>query len=1367
MIYTFYSFKGGVGRSMALANVADRLARRGLRVLAIDFDLEAPGLERYFPIDKVAAVDTPGLIDLLREFKASLSGRGDSLEGAQFRDLSRFVFPIYERVGEGGRLDLLPAGCRSPGEGLKRYALDVRTFDWQDFYYNWEGEAFFEWLRRELTGPAGRYDAVLVDSRTGVTEMGGVCAYQLADSVVMMTAANHQNLLGTLDVARDFRSAPVMALRHGRPLELLVIPSRIEQRDEQLLAAFYERFEAAFEGQLPEALAGLSPQQLAIPYQPEYAFEEVVVSDPARRDAAAGVGGAYERLADALVMLGAAGAEAAMLPLQAAARRSLWPEDDAAPPPPAETTLHYDPTRRFASFDAFISRGRDEPLAGELAAALKERGVSAFLDSSALVAGDAWSQATTQALHHSRTLLLCVGAQGLSPWQKREVEQARGANPPVPVLPLLLRGAEAEVLAMSLRGIADLQALDLREWPQRSVEFDLLVQQLGGQAMGFPPIDPLAASPAAPQATAPSNAPDGFNPYPGLDAAGEQHAGLLDLPARTLDQLLAALKARHCVQLIGPSGSGKTSLVAAGLMAAVRSGALDDALPSAAPAAPAATAIQPTVRRIRLGDEPEALASLAPPPPDQPPLLCIVDPFDMPPVGMPRTSRADTERAAALSAQVLALAARASPRFRIVLVARQAMPAVAELPTVFIDAAPSARPRLDTPALRTGMAFEPGLLERIESDIAGGPQPLTLAQLVLPALWDRARHGFLSNEVYAASGGVRAVYMNHVGDMFARVPVEFEPAMHATLLWMCSSAEAPTAFRSVTWRSLASLTGWNDTWTPALMWMLRKRLIHLAQAGAELELSVLMPLQPESCPALARLLADNAARIKERESLAFAFERWEAAGRAPSALLTGQNLADAARLVEAWGAHLPLAMAQFVRDSSAARVRQRRSVLAGAVTIGIVAAVVAVYAVITSREHDMALMAKEVTLKAQEVAASAAVKEVRAEANADAVRAAAAVAVLTSDRDAKKVAQTLRGARLTVHYLAGCEANAMQSFVTTLGVLGAVVVKAPATGADLQGAIRFRRAQDKPAAEQLQALTANYAASLGIAFTPAVEDHTADPGAARADGIDLWVPALSGLPTVGSGTRTAKDGSALALVPGGCATFGSDRAAQQKLMDSIGLGYIAFMDNDKPQQRRWLDPYLIQRTEVTNQRFALYVASCAAGSAATPAPAATSASAPASTACPAQWKARGKPDEPARFLGYAAAAGYCAWINGRLPTEDEWEKAARGSDGRIWPWGNQPDSARFMGKATSKQQLARVGSFPSGNSPYGLADMAGNVWELTSSNWDDNSHVMKGGSYLNDLRYVRAASRWASGDEAVGADYLGFRCAVDFAPFKL
>jgi cellulose biosynthesis protein BcsQ len=171
MIFTFYSFKGGVGRSMALANVADLLCRCGLKVLMIDFDLEAPGLERFFQIDSKAVRANLGLLDLLSTYKLSMSqplGR----DARDFQNIDNFIVPIYYDLPGGGHLHLLPAGLRGDEEQLSTYAYLLRSFDWQEFYFDWAGELFFQWLTRELSQ---RYDVVLVDSRTGVTEMG-VCA---------------------------------------------------------------------------------------------------------------------------------------------------------------------------------------------------------------------------------------------------------------------------------------------------------------------------------------------------------------------------------------------------------------------------------------------------------------------------------------------------------------------------------------------------------------------------------------------------------------------------------------------------------------------------------------------------------------------------------------------------------------------------------------------------------------------------------------------------------------------------------------------------------------------------------------------------------------------------------------------------------------------------------------------------------------------------------------------------------------------------------------------------------------------------------------------------------------------------------------
>lgn len=310
---TFYSFKGGVGRSMALANIADIFARRGLRVLAIDFDLEAPGLERYFQVERTAALANRGLIDLLQSFKKSLSSSAPLDESAEFRQLERFIFPIYQRpLSNGGELHLITAGQREPAAQYRQYALAVRTFDWQDFYNNWEGQAFFAWLRGQLSqAQASRpaYDVILVDSRTGVTEMGGVCTYLLADAIVMLCAANHQNVEGTREVVRDFRSGEVSDLRKGRALDLVVVPARIEQQDEALLDKFCKRFDSFFVDQEPAAFneAGLSFLDLTLPYQPEFAFEEIVVSDPERRQERRLIGGAFERLADALTLLASPG----------------------------------------------------------------------------------------------------------------------------------------------------------------------------------------------------------------------------------------------------------------------------------------------------------------------------------------------------------------------------------------------------------------------------------------------------------------------------------------------------------------------------------------------------------------------------------------------------------------------------------------------------------------------------------------------------------------------------------------------------------------------------------------------------------------------------------------------------------------------------------------------------------------------------------------------------------------------------------------------------------------------------------------------------------------------------------------------------
>ncbi|MDX8403283.1 MAG: SUMF1/EgtB/PvdO family nonheme iron enzyme [Mariprofundaceae bacterium] len=131
---------------------------------------------------------------------------------------------------------------------------------------------------------------------------------------------------------------------------------------------------------------------------------------------------------------------------------------------------------------------------------------------------------------------------------------------------------------------------------------------------------------------------------------------------------------------------------------------------------------------------------------------------------------------------------------------------------------------------------------------------------------------------------------------------------------------------------------------------------------------------------------------------------------------------------------------------------------------------------------------------------------------------------------------------------------------------------------------------------------------------------------------------------------------------------------------------------------------------------------------------------------------------PAVFVSMEEAGAYCAAVGKRLPSEEEWEKAARGTDGRLYPWGDDFDeSAAATRETTAEKQKAReVGSFEKGKSPYGAMDMSGNVWEWTSG-YDGRYSILRGGSYYEEAWAAQVISTLTSIPED-GKEYVGFRC---------
>lgn len=202
-------------------------------------------------------------------------------------------------------------------------------------------------------------------------------------------------------------------------------------------------------------------------------------------------------------------------------------------------------------------------------------------------------------------------------------------------------------------------------------------------------------------------------------------------------------------------------------------------------------------------------------------------------------------------------------------------------------------------------------------------------------------------------------------------------------------------------------------------------------------------------------------------------------------------------------------------------------------------------------------------------------------------------------------------------------------------------------------------------------------------------------------------------------------------------------------------------DNEQPQHTLYLPNYYIAKTVVTNAQYAAFVQD-------------------AREHRPTHWGSeRGRPPmrketHPVVHVSWREAVAYCRWLSGvtgkhyRLPSEAEWEKAARGADGRAYPWGRRRYEGRCNNADEDWDDTSPVGLYPRGASPYGLLDVAGNVWEWTASLWgedslepdfeypydpkdgrenpragDDMRRVLRGGSFVDVAGDVRCAVRHA------------------------
>ena len=239
---TFYSFKGGVGRTLSMMNAAYRLSERGKTVFILDFDLEAPGVDVFFPSDR----STPGLLDCIARYTESGS-----------------VPPLEEFVSEVSSKNSGRILCMSAGRRDQNYQTLLAKLNWKDFYARHHGFYFVENLKAAIQ-VLYRPDYVLVDSRTGLTDISGICTLQLPDLVVLLFGLNDQNLIGTAQIYRTITHNTL-----DRSIQTLLVASPVPDVPE-FVGIKKERLKRA------KDLLGSDPD-LVLPFNAFVAFKETII----------------------------------------------------------------------------------------------------------------------------------------------------------------------------------------------------------------------------------------------------------------------------------------------------------------------------------------------------------------------------------------------------------------------------------------------------------------------------------------------------------------------------------------------------------------------------------------------------------------------------------------------------------------------------------------------------------------------------------------------------------------------------------------------------------------------------------------------------------------------------------------------------------------------------------------------------------------------------------------------------------------------------------------------------------------------------------------------------------------------------------
>ncbi len=261
LIATFYSFKGGVGRTIALVNTAVALTLKGHSVIIWDMDIEAPSIQNIPYFEPLRHLIKGGFVDVAADFKEK------NYKGINADKLSSYIITHPNN----DKLRLFPAGRLGDTKAYNEYSQKFAAIEWDKLFGKGKKEGFilFDNVREELL----KYhpDFILIDSRTGYTDIGGICCVQLPDVVFLVFTYGEQNLKGTAAIHNALANDDKMKqLRPDNPLKVYLVASMAP--GEGAAPMLRERRLAAWKSH------NLHPH-VEIPYNTEVAFEETIFAE--------------------------------------------------------------------------------------------------------------------------------------------------------------------------------------------------------------------------------------------------------------------------------------------------------------------------------------------------------------------------------------------------------------------------------------------------------------------------------------------------------------------------------------------------------------------------------------------------------------------------------------------------------------------------------------------------------------------------------------------------------------------------------------------------------------------------------------------------------------------------------------------------------------------------------------------------------------------------------------------------------------------------------------------------------------------------------------------------------------------------------